>query len=287
MKSEMVCASEGDTPTTSITLKFKTMAYFQTLQQVKFVTAIQEAFGARRGVYDADSMRESGRLDEQNSESRFTTGWKTDALHLETNEKEAGQVLWDMDSGNFYQRFDHPSQRPYSAKLLNFEELQASSNANTSFVVLGNDDAHDVIRTGALNDVVNGRGGHDLIHTNKGDDFIIGSEGVDQVWTGAGKDVVSVSAGNGFALIRDFEAGMDRLDIAGGTADVSIRQLGQSGTDNNLADHLSAVRHWGPTFENQLVGAGLIYKGEDLIAAIQTNDVGQLVVTSEGVAGMI
>ena len=257
------------------------MAYFQTLQQVKFATALQELFGSRRGVYDADAMRESGRLDEQNS-----VGQKTDALRMETNKKEAGQVLWDMDSGNFYQRFDDPSKRPYSAKLVNFEELQASDNANTSFVVLGNNDAHDVIRTGSLNDVVNGRGGHDLIQTNEGDDFIIGSEGVDQIETGSGKDVVSVSAGEGFALIHDFEAGMDRLKIRGGTDDVSIREFGQPLTDGNEHDFLQGVRHWGPTFENQLVGAAMIYKGEDLIAAIQTSDVGQLVVSNEGIEGM-
>lgn len=258
------------------------MAYFQTLQQVKFVTAIQELFGSRRGVYDADAMRESGRLDEQNR-----VGQKTDALLMETNEKEAGQVLWDMDSASFYQRFDDPSKRSYSAKLVNFEQLQASDNENTSFVVFGNDDAHDVIRTGALNDVVNGRGGHDLIQTNEGDDFIIGSEGVDQIKTGSGKDVVSVSAGEGFALIRDFEAGMDRLKIRGGTDDVSIREFGQPLSDGNHRDFLQAVRHWGPGFENQLVGAAMIYKGEDLIAAIQTSDVGQLVVSSEGIEGLV
>ena len=260
----------------------KTMAYFQTLHQVKAVTAIQEAFGARRGVYDADAMRESGRLDEQNY-----AGQKTDALRLVTNEKEAGQVLWDMDRGNFNQRFEDPSKGPYSANLMNFEELQASNNKNTSFVVLGNDDAHDVIQTGALSDVVNGRGGHDLIRTNEGDDFIIGSEGVDQITTGSGKDVVSVSAGKGFALIRDFEAGMDRLNITGGTDDVSIQEWGQPLEDSNHRDLLQAVRHWGPTFENALVGAGMIYKGEDLIACIQTSDVGQLVVTNEGIEGMV
>lgn len=258
------------------------MAYFQTLQQVKFVTTIQEAFGSRRGVYDADAMRESGRLDAQNAK-----GQKTDALRMETNEKEAGQVLWDMDSGNFYQRFDDPSKRPYSAELGNFEELQAFDNTNTSFVVLGNDDAHDVILTGALNDVVNGRGGHDVINTNDGDDFIIGSKGVDEITTGTGKDVVSVSAGEGFALIRDFEVGMDHLKITGGTDDVSIREFGQPLSDGNHRDFLQAIQHWGPGFENQLVDAAMIYKGEDLIAAIQTSDVAQLVVTNEGIEGMV
>ena len=31
----------------------------------------------------------------------------------------------------------------------------------------------------------------------------------------------------------------------------------------------------------------MIYKGEDLIAAIQTSDVGQLVVSSEGIEGLV
>ena len=259
------------------------MAYFQTLQQVKVVTAIQEAFGSRRGVYDADAMRESGRLDAQNAK-----GQKTDALRMETNEKEASQVLWDMDSGNFYQRFDDPSTQPYSAKLMNFEELQASDNANTSFVVLGNDDAHDVILTGALNDVVNGRGGHDVINTNDGDDFIIGSKGIDKITTGTGKDVVNISAGSGFSVITDFEAGMDRLNITGGTDDVSIRQWeGSLPADSNERDFLRAVTHYGNTFENDMIGASMIYKGDDLIAAIQNSDVAQLVVTNEGVEGMV
>ena len=52
-------------------------------------------------------------------------------------------------------------------------------------------------------------------------------------------------------------------------------------------DFLQAVRHWGPGFENQLVGAAMIYKGEDLIAAIQTSDVGQLVVSIEGIEGLV
>jgi len=259
------------------------MAYFQTLQQVKVVTAIQEAFGSRRGVYDADAMRESGRLDAQNAK-----GQKTDALRMETNEKEASQVLWDMDSGNFYQRFDDPSTQPYSAKLMNFEELQASDNANTSFVVLGNDDAHDVILTGALNDVVNGRGGHDVINTNDGDDFIIGSKGIDKITTGTGKDVVNISAGSGFSVITDFEAGMDRLNITGGTDDVSIRQWeGSLPADSNELDFLGAVTHYGNTFEEDMMGASMIYKGDDLIAAIQNSDVAQLVVTNEGVEGML
>jgi hypothetical protein len=63
-------------------------------------------------------------------------------------------------------------------------------------------------------DVLDGRGGHDKIRGRDGDDTLYDGRGKDILWGGNGADVFVFDADTVRDRIRDFELGLDRIDLS-------------------------------------------------------------------------
>lgn len=95
---------------------------------------------------------------------------------------------------------------------------------------------NDLIWGGAGNDSLHGGGGDDRLYGGPGGDILIAGPGLDHVWGGAGADTFVFASGDGILHIRDFEAGVDLIDVTGleGIADfdalMAEARVVQSGT---------------------------------------------------------
>ncbi|MEM8760490.1 MAG: calcium-binding protein, partial [Pseudomonadota bacterium] len=67
---------------------------------------------------------------------------------------------------------------------------------------------------GTINGVIDGGDGNDDIDAGDGDNVIIGGLGNDSLTGGDGADVFEFAAGEGLDVVRDFELGVDRLDLS-------------------------------------------------------------------------
>ena len=67
-----------------------------------------------------------------------------------------------------------------------------------------------------------GGSGDDSIYAYGGDDVLIGGSGVDDLFGGAGSDTFVLSSGYGFDVIRDFEDGVDRIELNFGFSDLRL-----------------------------------------------------------------
>ncbi|MBX2854578.1 MAG: hypothetical protein KTR21_06300 [Rhodobacteraceae bacterium] len=72
----------------------------------------------------------------------------------------------------------------------------------------------DVLRGGADNDIVHGGFGDDIVTGDFGDDQVIGGFGDDVLAGGVGADMFMFGAEGGSDVVRDFEQGLDRLDLS-------------------------------------------------------------------------
>ena len=87
---------------------------------------------------------------------------------------------------------------------------------------------------GAAGDTIDGGAGKDAIMGGGGADLIIGGLGADELWGGAGADVFKYVAAadsvpNGYDVIRDFQTGVDRIDLTGvNETSVSLVRSGAS-----------------------------------------------------------
>lgn len=78
-------------------------------------------------------------------------------------------------------------------------------------------------------DTVKGGGGRDILLGRRGEDVLIGGRGNDTLLGGGDRDVFVFSGGHGFDVIRDFEVGVDMIQLRGGAADFQfISQNGQA-----------------------------------------------------------
>lgn len=104
--------------------------------------------------------------------------------------------------------------------------LRGDANSRSA----GGDGGDDVIFGGAGNDRIGGKGGNDELHGDDGDDYIFGDDGDDILKGGFGDDILQgddfsggegmdtfiLAAGEGTDTIVDFEAGVDKIGLAGG-----------------------------------------------------------------------
>ncbi|MEM7429911.1 MAG: hypothetical protein AAF441_27905 [Pseudomonadota bacterium] len=74
-------------------------------------------------------------------------------------------------------------------------------------------DGNDKLRGGQGNDVLDGGAGDDNIKGGAGDDRIVMSSGTDVVRGGSGADVLAVSGDAGYTDWRDFEVGVDKIEL--------------------------------------------------------------------------
>lgn len=80
-------------------------------------------------------------------------------------------------------------------------------------VLTGAADDDELFASGG-DDWLDGGRGHDLLIGGRGDDDLTGGRGDDTLAGGPGRDVFRFAAASGFDVIRDFELGVDRLDVA-------------------------------------------------------------------------
>lgn len=110
--------------------------------------------------------------------------------------------------------------------------------------IFGND-YFNVIQTGAGNDEIRGLGaadtldggaGFDTIIGGPGDDRIIGGTDKDKLKGSGGADVFVMDANSGKDIVRDFELGVDRIDVP----DVNLATLTVSNTGHLTVDYQGA-----------------------------------------------
>ncbi|MCC5975121.1 MAG: hypothetical protein JJT81_13865 [Rubellimicrobium sp.] len=124
-------------------------------------------------------------------------------------------------------------------------EADFDMTGNPSANQLYGNDGDNVLRGGAGNDLVwggagddrlHGGGGDDRLYGGPGDDILVAGAGLDHAWGGTGADTFVFASGDGILHIRDFEPGVDVIDLAGldGIADhdalLAEARVVQSGT---------------------------------------------------------
>ncbi|MBD2464647.1 hypothetical protein H6G89_26930 [Oscillatoria sp. FACHB-1407] len=121
---------------------------------------------------------------------------------------------------------------------------------------------NDTLVGGIGEDTLDGSTGNDILLAGNGDDRLYGNTGNDRLWGGNGQDLLAGGAGynvlvgnqerdtfvlhrQGFALIRDFEVGSDRLSLPRGFRLGSL-EIGQQGN--------ASVLEWGDRPLAKLLG---------------------------------
>jgi Ca2+-binding RTX toxin-like protein len=73
---------------------------------------------------------------------------------------------------------------------------------------------HEILNGSPLDDLIFGEGGSDRIYASDGDDRLVDGTGRDHLYGGAGADVFQFVADNTPDLIRDYEQGLDVIDLS-------------------------------------------------------------------------
>ncbi len=81
-------------------------------------------------------------------------------------------------------------------------------------VTLDGDESHEVLTGTELDDILNGMGGSDTINAGAGDDRLIDGQGRDHLYGGAGADIFRFVQDGTLDLIRDYEHGLDLIDLS-------------------------------------------------------------------------
>lgn len=99
------------------------------------------------------------------------------------------------------------------------DHVQASANGGNLFGTSGNDILQDGI-------------GNDNLRGDAGDDILMAGQGADRLYGGAGRDIFVLSADGIGDQIRDFESGLDRIDLSGWPMLRGLEQLQISSLNN-------------------------------------------------------
>ncbi|MBO9434113.1 hypothetical protein J7394_07855 [Ruegeria sp. R13_0] len=147
------------------------------------------------------------------ADERFILGAGTDTLNagggFDTVRYDRGDVTTgvtvNLQDGTATGTWDGQA---FLHNLSNVEEVRGSRNG---------DDSLTAADTGS---VLNGRGGNDTLIGGAGNDTLIGEAGDDTLQGNAGEDLFIVGRGND--IIRDFEAGIDDIELDNGATDEEI-----------------------------------------------------------------
>jgi Ca2+-binding RTX toxin-like protein len=108
-----------------------------------------------------------------------------------------------------------------TGNFVNFERVESFriiTGSGNDALTTGTGD--DFMKSGRGRDTLNGGGGDDVLFGEVGSDQIRGGRGADVVTGGAGADVfvfafvAEASSGGGQDIIRDFQTGIDKIDLA-------------------------------------------------------------------------
>ncbi|EEW24415.1 calcium-binding protein [Rhodobacter ferrooxidans] len=90
---------------------------------------------------------------------------------------------------------------------------------------IGGTDGADLLLGSAANDMITGGTGNDSLKGDLGDDILLDGAGSDSLWGGAGADVFVLAADGVADVIRDFQVGIDRIDLSGWGRVYSVDEL--------------------------------------------------------------
>lgn len=245
------------------------MAYYHSLQHVKFSLLLQRIFGNRNPAYDADHVRTNDGLNHNYSEPQ-----QTDSLNIRHDDPvDADSYSFNMQTGRFlevvdgrknYMQIDGMEDffaRHSDAKM----NITGTEGANQIGTGTGNDyvqgmGGSDTIRTKGGDDTLSGGAGNDYLDAGLNDDLLIGGEGYDRLRGGIGADTFRLTAGRGFDRILDFNDGQDQLEI-------------------RAIDGLDNVR-----VTDGVGGHARVYNDNDLIAIVYNTEKEDLTVQGEVIA---
>ncbi|MCF6305392.1 MAG: M10 family metallopeptidase C-terminal domain-containing protein, partial [Rhodobacteraceae bacterium] len=109
-----------------------------------------------------------------------------------------------------------------------YDTLTGNDGNDTLYGNAGNDG----LVGGAGNDILFGGLGRDLIWGGDGDDRLVGGRSMDKLIGGAGSDTFVFNVGDGKDRIRDFEAGIDILEIETGAWGSGVDDISVTVYDN-------------------------------------------------------
>lgn len=95
-------------------------------------------------------------------------------------------------------------------RLISIENVNAGSGND---VVTGNRSAN----------TLNGQNGNDRLYGAAGNDLLIGGGGKDRVWGQGGRDTFLVQHGSGYTIIKDFNDGVDRIQLGSGSSGLKLK----------------------------------------------------------------
>ncbi len=91
--------------------------------------------------------------------------------------------------------------------------VQFTVPTDTLATPINGDGANNTLSGTHLDDLIYGGNGNDTLHGNGGDDILFGGSGLDRLYGGTGADVFIMDGGPDQDQIRDFELGLDHIDL--------------------------------------------------------------------------
>jgi len=130
-------------------------------------------------------------------------------------------------------------------------------NGGDDYLIGG--DGDDIAFGGNEDDIIEGDNGNDHLYGNAGNDIIKSGHGSDNVWGGSGADTFvfeavsdSTTVGNFITKIRDFEEGVDLIDLQGLVSNGDIKGFSDLIISNDGTD--TTVSALDTDFEFELLG---------------------------------
>ncbi|MEM7243589.1 MAG: calcium-binding protein [Pseudomonadota bacterium] len=122
-----------------------------------------------------------------------------------------GEII-EIDQG-FYKHTSYTTQ--------GIEEIEFSDGTIWDFETItqnarieGDATANTLYGSNEYTDNIFGLAGNDILYGYNGEDVLVGGEGNDQLYGGSNADTFVFNDGDGFDTIKDFELGLDQIDLA-------------------------------------------------------------------------
>ena len=92
--------------------------------------------------------------------------------------------------------------------------MQFTIPTDTLATAINGDNTNNSLSGSYLDDLIFGGAGDDKLYGRGGDDVLFGGDGMDKLYGGTGADVFIIDGGPSQDQIRDFELGLDRIDLS-------------------------------------------------------------------------
>ena len=92
--------------------------------------------------------------------------------------------------------------------------MQFTIPTDTLAAAINGDNTNNSLSGSYLDNLIFGGAGNDKLYGQGGDDILFGGDGLDKLYGGTGADVFIIDSGPDQDQIRDFELGLDRIDLS-------------------------------------------------------------------------